>query len=154
MLASLSFDAHDCKAAFFHFRKATSEVSRNPLALHQMGYCLFASANHNEAARVFQRVLELQPSNDNARLNLAEALNGMGSYREAIAILRPLVEAPKPRPDVLSVMAVSLSSMGEIQQAITTLRRAIELAPRDERYYLDLAALFADHSAQHTAADV
>jgi tetratricopeptide (TPR) repeat protein len=63
--------------------------------------------------------------------------------------------AMEPRdPTILSVFAAASAAAGQVAPAITALRQAIELAPDEERHYLNLAALCLDHDAPDLAFEI
>jgi tetratricopeptide (TPR) repeat protein len=86
-------------------------------------------SEHRKAANVFQKVIELMPTNP-------EALNGMGSaqwllgcYRDAESYFRQAVAAAPDHPDALNNLGATLLARAEYQEAEAVLRRAIKAKP-------------------------
>lgn len=147
MLGALTFERGDCEAAVSHFEKSESEVGQNAKALAQFGYCLISTNRSEKATGIFRRILLLQPSDPQARFNLGLAQFLSHDYQGAIATLRPLAEGYVPDPDVLNLSAQAYEGDHQTEAALAALRKATEIAPKDVRNYLDLAALCMDHGA-------
>lgn len=146
MLGVLAYEAQRCDQTVSHFAKAGEAVAHDRLALWQMGNCLFRLHRAGDAAAVFGKLLPVQ---DDAavRFNLALAKLAAKQPGEAREALQPLVDRAVPESDVLSLYAAALEEDGQVAEAVSTLRRATELYPREERHYLDLAAICLDHSS-------
>jgi len=92
------------------------------------------------AERYFSRVVDLKP-NDPLALNNLAWLKLKTSPREAVALA---TRAKVIVPDVSQVqhtLALALEQMGDLSGAATALARAVELAPENAVYRLELAKL-------------
>jgi len=154
MLASLSFKQNQCDKAVAHFALAPHAISSNPPALAEYGICLVQARQFDEAAPLFRRLLELQPYDWHNRYNLGLIEYMTGQNAAAVETLKPLVEDPAAQVDALNLIAVAYEANHETPQATAALRRAIDLAPRDVRNYLDLATLCLDHAAFQVGVDI
>jgi len=154
MAGTLAFELKDCPDANRHFQLASVVVDQNPAALSQFGECLLETSQASQAVAVFQRWVAASPRSRDARYALAISLQAAGQPEEAATELRPLTEGSAADGASLNLLAALYLQLSKVQEAIDTLRRAVELAPTDERNYLDLAALCIDHNAPEIGLEV
>jgi len=154
MLASLSFRQNRCDKAVEHFALARNAISSNPPALAEYGICLVHAHRFEDAAPLFRRLFELQPDDWRNRYNLGLIEYMMGQNAAAIERLKLIVEGPSAHVDALNLIAAAYEANHETPAAAAALRRAIDLAPRDVRNYLDLATLCMDHAAFQVGVDI
>jgi len=147
MLAVLEFERANYARSVIHFEKAEAEIRKDPLALWQYGQSLYLSGQASRAADVFAALVALEPDRAEPRFNLALTRYESGRWTETVDALRPLAEHPSPGGDVLRLLAAALEKGGHTPDAVQVLRRAIELYPREEENYLDLASLCIDHQS-------
>jgi tetratricopeptide (TPR) repeat protein len=144
MMAVLSFEKRDCGGAVTHFERAGDHTTQIPIARWQFAACLFEARRFGDAAAHFEALLA-QREDSSVRYNLALALYENKQPAEAAAALEPLASRAVPESDVLSLLAAAQEAAGQTPKALETLRRAIEIYPRGERHYIDLAQLCLDH---------
>jgi tetratricopeptide (TPR) repeat protein len=154
MLAAFSFKKKQCDQAISHFALGAHVISENPMALEQYGICLVHTRRLEEAAPIFGRVLDLQPQDWHNRYNLALIQYRTGHFAATIETLKPLVEGPAAVVDALNLIAAAYEASHDTPAAVAALRRAIDIAPRDVRNYLDLASLCMDHFAFQVGVDI
>ena len=150
MAGALAFERRDCGTAATHFEKSHREIENSAPALAQFGECLVKLKRASDAAGVFEHLLALNPASETARYNLGLSQLMAERPRDAIATLQPL----RTNPDALNLLAAAEENQGQMEAAIADFRRATELAPTEERNYLDLAILCLDHDAFDLALDV
>ena len=101
----------------------------DPLLLYKRADTLFAQQRFDEAARVYRRVLELNPNDSEAHIDLGLALQYMGDSKGALEHLRAAVaENPDLQRAWLSLGFVSLQAQDE-NGALEALERARGLGP-------------------------
>jgi tetratricopeptide (TPR) repeat protein len=154
MLASLSFRQKQCDQAIAHFALSPHAISSNRVALEEYGICLVHNHQHKDALPVFQRILELDPKDWHNRYNLGLVQYRTGHFAEAIETLKPLTQDPMSEVDALNLIAAVYEARHETPAATKALRRALDIAPRDVRNYLDLASLCMDHFAFQVGVDI
>ena len=154
MAGVLAYEARDCARAVDHFAKARRETEGNEAGAARYGHCLLNLGRAEQAAEVFQKVVERQPANAAARYNLAVAEVEASRWREAIATLALLTIGEKASPEALNLLATAQEGAGDVEAAVAALRKAAQLAPQDERHYLDLAALCLKHDAVPLALEI
>ena len=143
MAGSLAVEAKGCTSAIAHFRRANAEIADSALALSQYGVCLVEENQPAEAVPRLERALVLQPDSTATTYNLALALHLLHRTDQAEALLEKL----HPDSESLNLLAEIYTENDKIPEAIAALRRATEIAPGDERNYIDLATLCVDHQS-------
>ncbi len=154
MLGVLAFERQDCPAAVRHFASAELALAENEPALWQYGQCLFQEGDMQAAARIFRRLLVLEPGNAAVRFNLALSLFEADRHADAIETASPLAALEKPESDVLSLLADAYLSNQQVPEALETLKRAIAIHPRRERHYVDLANLCMEQDAHDLGLEI
>ncbi len=154
MAGVLAFEAGDCELAIRHFEKGLTEISSNSQAYPLYGACLLKVQRAPEAVDVFQSILARNPHERKARFNLANAQFIAQRPADARETLQPLAALAVPEADVLNLMASAEAALDLPRLAIGHLRAAVQIAPNDERNYVDLAALYIRQSATDPAMQV
>lgn len=145
MLGVLAFEAKDCAAAVRHY-EAAGEAAGDPIVRWQRAACHFQLQQWEPAETQFQALLALK-EDDRIRYNLGLAQVNGKKFAEAVATLQPLANKSAPEPDAVSLLASAYEGAKQLTDAFDALRRAINLYPREERLYADLANLCLEHSA-------
>jgi tetratricopeptide (TPR) repeat protein len=115
---------------------------------------LFASHDESEQAIPrFEAALRLDPSNEEALMNLALAEKNAGRSSEAIDRLRKAV-ASRPSAPVYDALAGMEEESGQYLEAVQSYQRAVELDPANEQYYFDLGVEYLTHFTFGPAAEV
>jgi tetratricopeptide (TPR) repeat protein len=146
--ATLSSDASPGKEALPAPPESLSASQNLALAL------LFASRNALQPAiQRFEATLRLDPSNEDATLNLALAEKATGKSSEAVDRLRRAV-ASRPSAELYSALGGMEEDSGQYVQALQSYQRAVELDPSSEQYYFDLGVEYLTHFTFGPAAEV
>lgn len=158
------------RSAMESFEAALEEHPRNPRALMHLGILLSEEGRFEEAARYFQRVIEIRPDHSTAR-NLMERIGSDGGGNDGLEPLsavdpydleiagnillrasRPsravelLLEALRARPkdpELLEAAADGFLQLDEPETASELLRRRVALDPSVAALHLRLAAAYA-----------
>jgi tetratricopeptide (TPR) repeat protein len=154
MAGALAVEAGRCEEGVRHFQRTGHALDGNTIALTQFGGCLLRLNRPVEAVAVFERVLREAGDSPSNRYNLALAALQAGRADEALANARAAMTGNPRDPATLSLFAAASASAGQVEPAIAALRTAIEVAPDDDRHYLDLAMICLDHDAADLALDV
>ncbi len=149
MLGALAYDRGECKAALVHFERADTLIRGNPHTLWQSGHCLFLADRPALAAARFEQLLKTSDGNtrDAVAFNLALSWHAAGQHQKAITILAPMALRHSPERDVIALLADAYTAGQQVQEAIDTLRLGTATYPRDEQFYVSLAALCLDHDS-------
>ncbi|HST11433.1 MAG TPA: tetratricopeptide repeat protein, partial [Terriglobales bacterium] len=101
----------------------------------------------------FEAVLQLDPSNEVATLDLALAEKNTGKGGAAIERLRRAV-ASRPSASLYNTLAAMEEESGQYVEAVASYQRAVELDPTNEQYYFDLGVEYLSHFTFGPAAEV
>lgn len=142
--------------AIDHFSRATEIEPDNPIAYNSLGGVHLKLDNASLAVEAFRKALSLDPGYEEARLNLAAALNADGAPEEAIQILERHLEdvaddAPG-RAEVENTLGVIARDNGRLEEAETRFRAAIAHRPDYALAYgnlADVARLKSDDPVVH-----
>lgn len=120
----------------------TEAVNRAPtdldiLAIH--AFVLQATGQPVPAAEAANRVLERFPDNGLARVALALAYGGVGSFDVALRESQRAVQSGRWQMDALRALAISYSDNGDYDNALKTVQRAIRLHNRLVPLYFERA---------------
>lgn len=146
MLGVLAFERKDCADATRHFEQAGDAATADPVVRWQLGGCYYQMEQWDAAEVQFRRLLDTK-DDDRVRYNLGLAQAQAKKPAEAVATLQPLGTKDRPDPDALSLLAAALEANKQTPEAVQLLRRAIELYPREERLYADLATICLENNA-------
>lgn len=123
-------------------RSAASELRsaypQLPEALHVAAVLHAQMRETEEAEKLWQRCLELEPASERYAVNLAAIAMDRGDSELAAATLGKLVEQGSGSPDVLHHYGLALTNLGQAAKAETLLRRAVELYPQSASHWLVL----------------
>ena len=115
---------------------------------------LFASRNALQpAVQRFEAALRLDPSNEDATLNLALAEKATGKSSEAVDRLQRAVVL-RPSAALYSALGGMEEESGQYVEAVQSYQRAVELDPSSEQYYFDLGVEYLTHFTFGPAAEV
>jgi tetratricopeptide (TPR) repeat protein len=111
----------------------------NPVLLAARAYALQASGQPAEAARVAQQVLDKNAADGWARVSLALAYGGAGSFEVALRESMQAAQNPDWQLEAQRALAISYSDLGDYKSAITAVERALKLNNRLVPLYFERA---------------
>jgi len=134
-------------AAFYsrvNDRDRAFEVSQAALRLnpqHLAGWIIsgmvkFDQGNLEEAVRLFEKALEIEPENKIVRIKYAYSLGALGRTEEAIKIYLRLKEEYPEDAKIYSDLGVVYNAVGNYAKAKENLEKAVELDPSPENYLM------------------
>jgi tetratricopeptide (TPR) repeat protein len=149
MLAVLEYRQGNCAAAVPHFEQAGVLFDAQVDALHAYAICLVRLKQIDQAAKIFERALALEPDNQQER-KLAASIELMAHQPQAaIATLGPML-SNKSDVETLELASAAYEAANQTDQAVNLLKQAIYLDPTDVSLYLH----FADISSVHQSFQV
>lgn len=154
MLAALYYKQNNCAAAIPHFERSISLVASQPLAYGEYGACMYRSGHYEEAADVFEKVLELKPDDQHMRYDLALAQWMAKRDQSALQTLAPILQSPGPDSQALSLASTIEEADGDTQKAVNLLREAILADPKNIDLYLQFATLSYAHDSYKVGIDI
>jgi tetratricopeptide (TPR) repeat protein len=126
-------------AAIAGFRAALAIQPAFVDALVNLGGLLSERRQHREAADLFQAALRARPGFAAAHNNLGASLLAMGQAEAALAQFDAAIAARAEFADAHGNRGSALSALGRLGDARAAFETAIRLAPREGKFYLDLA---------------
>jgi adenylate cyclase len=113
---------------------------------------------YDEALAEGERAVALAPGGEFEHFSYAETLRYVGRWEEAIVIYQEAMRlSPLTPPGVFNGLGGALFRLGRYEEAASALRKAIQLAPKNFMYHINLAALYSligqDHEARAEAAE-
>jgi tetratricopeptide (TPR) repeat protein len=154
MLAVLEYQQGNCGAAAPHFEKAGQLFDSQPSALHAYAVCLGKLKRYDQAAKVFERTVALNPDDEKERHLLAAIQLMANQPTDALATLGPLLQAANPDVGTLELASTAYEATKDTARAVSTLQQAILLDPRNVSLYQDFASISFTHGSYQVGIDV
>jgi Flp pilus assembly protein TadD len=139
-------DHHD--RALGEFGDVLKTDPNNALALRGMGYAYLQQRDFEHARQYFQRAAERDSKDPRVHYYNALLMNRTGGpvdEEKSEAIRKELETAIALDPnlaDAYSLLAFAQTFAGDAEEGLATMRKALELAPRNETYQINLANLY------------
>ena len=110
-------------------KESTRRVSQD---LYEKGYCLYENKRYGDAADLFLQVLDQDPADTDAMLNLAGCLISMGHFTRAVETLKYAADIDPDDHLIRYNLGRALANMGRISEARQELRKCLSSeCPRD-----------------------
>lgn len=154
MLGAIAYKHRDCEKAVEHFGEVGALLDSQPPALMEYGSCLVKLKQTDKAISVFQRAVNADPQDPEARYRLAVVQVMAEHPADAIATLTPLLDQGQPEGRVLELAASAYEANGDTPKAVSTLRQAIVADPRNVDLYVDFANLSMQHQSFQAGIDL
>ncbi|MBZ0275719.1 MAG: tetratricopeptide repeat protein [Anaerolineae bacterium] len=129
----------DRQLALALLSEALGRSPGNQVLLAAQSYALQADGDPTGAAQVAQRVLEQNPDDVLARVSLALAYGGVGSFELALRESQQAAQSPEFQMDSQRALAITYSDLGDYQSAIQSIERAIKQNNRLVPLYFERA---------------
>lgn len=126
----------------------------NPVWQFHAGSLLAMQQEFAAATPFFEAARSAYPQPYDIAFNLGICYTETKKFSQAIAILSELRDQGNKTADLDNLLAEAYEGNKQSKEAIDLLREATELAPKDEKNYIDLAMLCADHNALDLALQV
>ena len=154
MLAVLEYREGKCQTAVAHFELAGEMLASQLDAQHAYGTCLVRLHKLEEATRVFQRTVMLNPQDRRERQLLASVQVIAKKPQEAIDTLAPLLQGDSADAETLELASTAYEDAGKTPEAVHALRQAILRDSGNVNFYLDFASLCLAHQSFQVGIDV
>ena len=141
-LGQVRMDRRDYAGALEAFEQAAS-LQPTPRAWNNAGIALLALERREDAARAFQRALELDARYSLAHLNLAR-LHALGDAQRAFAHAQAAVQADPANAEAWLMLADLLRRRNEHDSALRAINLALERAPQRPAGWTQRASLLAE----------
>jgi len=133
----------DVRAANAFFQTAIGEYPEDPLLRARWGELFFETHQNNEAVKLFQEALELDPKYAPAKIGLAKIAAGRFEDKTVEWAKQVIDETPDQALEAHLILARAALEDGSIEAADDALDEALELAEEHERSPLEIYALKA-----------
>jgi tetratricopeptide (TPR) repeat protein len=147
MAGALAYQSHDCSNTVSYFERSNGEVYRDQNAVSEFANCLLQKRLVYQAVQALSRGSQLHPDSIQLKFNLAVAELQDKNPSEAIRVLAPL--ASEKDSELLNLLASAYTQAHLPDDAFRVLESAIEISPKDESNYLDLAILCLEHNQEN-----
>ncbi len=127
-----------------HYRRAVRLDTNNPLSRHYLAAALMRQGSEpalQEAAREFEKVLSLDPTDAEAMTDLGLVKMKLGKSGDAVAPLEAAVNTAPDRADLRSELGEALLAAGKLQEAERKFREALQRNPREARAIMGLGKI-------------
>ena len=104
---------------------------------NRLGGVYFLSSRYEKAAEAFRRAIALNPDVARVHFNLGAVLLRLGWFEEARVALDDSIRI-SPVPQAYSNIGVAHYLLGRFPEAAAAFQRAVDLAPKDYRWHIDL----------------
>lgn len=122
------YRAHQPGIASLAFRNVVAAQPAQPAAYAALAQTALADGRHDEAVRLYRRLLRLQPGDAVALRNLGLALQAAGRLEEALPPLRRA--ADQGAPAIAVPLGATLRWLGRTDEAEALMRRELEQPDR------------------------
>ena len=115
----------------------------SPIVNTDLGWCLMAAGQWNDAVAQFRKTLEFDPNSVSARRGLGIALGETGQHADAIGELKRALELSENSPVILGHLGAAHAKAGDRAAADGVLRQLSGLAAREYVPSSSLATVYA-----------
>ena len=154
MLAVLAYKRGNCEQAVEHFAISGPLMDSQPAVREEYSACLLKLKQPDKAIAIYQKALQLNPDDNEARQILATILLMTARSEEALETLTPLLKRNNPDARTLQLASTAYEEQKNTPLAVTTLRQAIVTDPHNVDLYLDFAILSMDHQSYEVGVDM
>lgn len=154
MDAGAALVANDLPRADARLRAHLNAHPNDVAALRMLAEVAARLRLYQEAERLLSRCLDLSPSFDGARQNLAMVLNREGKATSALVHVDQLLAKEPKNPGYLNLKAAVLANMGDYQRSIAVYEQVLGAHPQQPRIWLSYGHSLrtAGRSAESIAA--
>ncbi|MCH8861846.1 MAG: SPOR domain-containing protein [Proteobacteria bacterium] len=143
--------AGDMGSALNMYRRAVLVAPENTTALHGMARIFALAGAQEEAARYYSRILQLQPRDSRAAVNVAENHIFKGDARQAISFINEFMVSASGTSALFNVLGIAHDLNGAHGDAQLAYAAGLDLAPNDAAITSNLALSFAVREDYQTA---
>ena len=125
-------DENMLRRATDQYQKITQLAPRDIPAWLMLARLQKAADNSVDAQKSYQKVLDIEPDNEDALTGLALVYSDLGDNRKAAELLKVLADK-NPTPRSLTALAAAYEQMRDFKGAAGVLRKLLETNPANER---------------------
>jgi tetratricopeptide (TPR) repeat protein len=132
--------ARDTPDAAARIEAVAASVPSSPFVLIALAQTKMRSGLHEEAAKILEQAIAIDPEVDWAHQLLSQALHHRNDHAGSEAALRQAVTLRPFRSGVQAHLAHVLASRGAFEEAVAAMRAALNFNPENSHYLAKLAA--------------
>src|SRR5262249_7405810 len=140
--------------ALHHFEFSGVLVESQRAMREEYATCALQLKQADRAIALYQRVLDTNPEDTEARCQLAAVQLAGENPTATLETLAPLLSAEKLGARALQLAALAYETQGKTPQAVSTLRDAILVDPHNVDLYVDFAVFCLDHRSFQVGVDM
>ncbi len=110
--------------------------------------------DHECLVRIFQRQLELDPSDNHSKANLAMRLTSLRRFTQAAPIYNEILSSGVGTYDLMAFYAQNFKGLGQTDQAIKWYEKSLEIQPNLVDVIEDLAKLYVEKKRPAEAVSI
>src|SRR5262249_30912591 len=137
----VALDQGDAKSAIEHLRRYTAAQPNHAYGHTALGYALQRNRQYSEAAREYERSLQLDAGNRYVQVNLGKVYFQLGRPDDAAQMLSAGIARGGADADDYYWYAEALKATGQFQQAEQAARQALRLDSKNGETQELLAAI-------------
>jgi rhomboid protease GluP len=126
-----ALDRNDLNAAIAHLQKYVVARPNDPMGHALLGSAFQQALRFDEAAKEFERSLEIEPDYQYAQVNLAKIYAYQKKTAKALELFARGMPGVEPDASTFYMYAVALKDAGKLPEAESKVRRAIQLNPKN-----------------------
>lgn len=153
-LARIFYDGHDKEQTLLYAENAAKTDPANKWYQSLYAEALSVNNRFEEAAKVYERVVNLYPSDYDFYFDWAYMLIQANKYAEAIKVYDALEQRTGPVEDVSIQKQKLYIRIGQFDKAVAELQKLINAFPNEVRYQLTLAELYLANNTPDKAQEV
>lgn len=134
-------DSGDIEKGLALARRALARFPKSAQLHAWMGYELRETGQLADARKYLEQSLRLNPVDEFPRLILADVLLRQGHHEEAMHRFQALTATGNP--EARAGLARALAGLDRIDEAIAELEKAVQKAPEQAQFHLELSRLYA-----------
>ncbi len=135
-------------------RSAHATFPKNMSFLDELDKLLSAKEDYQALVGIYKGVVEADPANLAAYLNLSAYYIKLKNYDEALAMCRKIIDAGKADAVIYRRMAYIAGEKGDLENRVVYLKKALELDKQNEAVVVDLAKTYEQAGMKQQALDV
>ncbi|MEP0873037.1 tetratricopeptide repeat protein [Trichocoleus desertorum AS-A10] len=119
--------------------------------LFKQGEAAQEAKQYLEAERIWRQVIQQQPSDADAHLNLGDALYDQKQFNQAVAAYRQAIQLNPKLINAYTSLGAVLRDQGRLAEAIATHRQVLKIDPQNATAYNNLGVALADQNQAEEA---
>lgn len=135
-------------------RRATERYPRDSEFWNLLGICLRRTDQREEALKVLNQAIKLDPKSDTALINKGNVLNDLKRGPEAVDIFAKLVRKTPSNAELQRALGRAYWYSDQMAKAEQRFRLAVKLQPAYVDAWLDLSSLVADERGEVEATEL